>query len=244
MIKAIETVYNGYRFRSRLEARWAVFFDAIGIKYEYEPEGYEYKNVLSDGPETYRWLPDFRLPNEDGLLIEVKGSDEALKKDWKRLYSAVDSCQTPASNGLMILGDIPNPDDVRDGCFPAFTYMYHFVNTETGYQGTNFCEAMFSEGFPINLSDWGNGVGGRTDFRHVARGILEISQVLTLVNIANSREQIHASYDWRETMENISSRSYLLSTFPFPSDTLKAAYAMARQARFEHGETPKVSRVS
>ena len=29
MIKAIETVYNGYRFRSRLEARWAVFFDAL-----------------------------------------------------------------------------------------------------------------------------------------------------------------------------------------------------------------------
>jgi hypothetical protein len=27
-VKAIETQYNGYRFRSRLEARWAVFFDA------------------------------------------------------------------------------------------------------------------------------------------------------------------------------------------------------------------------
>ena len=26
-IKAIETYYKGYRFRSRLEARWAVFFD-------------------------------------------------------------------------------------------------------------------------------------------------------------------------------------------------------------------------
>ena len=40
-IKPIETIYNGYRFRSRLEARWAVFFDKIGIKYQYEPEGYE-----------------------------------------------------------------------------------------------------------------------------------------------------------------------------------------------------------
>jgi hypothetical protein len=28
-IKAIETSYKGYRFRSRLEARWAVFFDAL-----------------------------------------------------------------------------------------------------------------------------------------------------------------------------------------------------------------------
>ena len=36
MIKAIETIYNGYRFRSRLEARWAVFFDEMGIKYEWQ----------------------------------------------------------------------------------------------------------------------------------------------------------------------------------------------------------------
>lgn len=34
-IKPIETHYNGYRFRSRLEARWAVFFDALGIKPEF-----------------------------------------------------------------------------------------------------------------------------------------------------------------------------------------------------------------
>ena len=31
LIKAIETEYNGYKFRSRLEARWAVFFDALGV---------------------------------------------------------------------------------------------------------------------------------------------------------------------------------------------------------------------
>lgn len=54
-IKPIETEYNGYRFRSRLEARWAVFFDTAGIPYEYEPEGF----VLTDG--TY-YLPDFYLP--------------------------------------------------------------------------------------------------------------------------------------------------------------------------------------
>ena len=54
MIKPIETEYNGYRFRSRLEARWAVFFDALGIKYEYEPEGY----TLEDGT---KYLPDFRI---------------------------------------------------------------------------------------------------------------------------------------------------------------------------------------
>jgi len=65
-MKAIETVYNGYRFRSRLEARWAVFFDAMGIKYEYEPEGFEFQ----DGT---MYLPDFYLPEADEFF-EVKGS--------------------------------------------------------------------------------------------------------------------------------------------------------------------------
>lgn len=54
MIKNIETEYNGYKFRSRLEARWAVFFDAAGIKYEYEPEGFDLGNGL-------RYLPDFKI---------------------------------------------------------------------------------------------------------------------------------------------------------------------------------------
>jgi hypothetical protein len=40
-INAIETHYKGYRFRSRLEARWAVFFDALGYEWQYEPEGFE-----------------------------------------------------------------------------------------------------------------------------------------------------------------------------------------------------------
>ncbi len=41
-IKAIETRYKGYRFRSRLEARWAVYFDTLGWKWEYEKEGYDF----------------------------------------------------------------------------------------------------------------------------------------------------------------------------------------------------------
>ena len=64
-IKAIETYYKGYRFRSRLEARWAVFFDAAGIKWEYEPEGF----VMSDGT---KYLPDFYLP-ESKTFFECKG---------------------------------------------------------------------------------------------------------------------------------------------------------------------------
>lgn len=74
-IKAIQTEYNGYLFRSRLEARWAVFFDALHIEYQYEPEGFE----LGDG---LRYLPDFWLPDYD-CWLEIKGGqpnrDEVLK---------------------------------------------------------------------------------------------------------------------------------------------------------------------
>lgn len=62
-IRAIETRYKGYRFRSRLEARWAVFFDAIGIEWEYEPQGYYV------GGRAY--LPDFYLRSL-GVFVEIK----------------------------------------------------------------------------------------------------------------------------------------------------------------------------
>lgn len=73
-IKPIETIYNGYRFRSRLEARWAVFFHAMGIKYEYEPEGY----TLIDGT---KYLPDFLIyvrhrscsDEWEPVFVEIKG---------------------------------------------------------------------------------------------------------------------------------------------------------------------------
>lgn len=77
MIKAIQTKYKGYRFRSRLEARWAVFFDSCGYNWEYEAEGY----VLPCG--TY-YLPDFKVWGEDSngdynvFLFEVKPSEESL----------------------------------------------------------------------------------------------------------------------------------------------------------------------
>lgn len=74
-IKAIETVYNGYKFRSRLEARWAVFFDELGVRYEYEPEGY---NLHYMG----YYLPDFALfDNEKKYLVEIK---PALKNEIAR----------------------------------------------------------------------------------------------------------------------------------------------------------------
>lgn len=65
-MKSLDTHYRGKKFRSRLEAKYAVFFDQLGIKWVYEPQGY----LLSNG-ECY--LPDFWLPNfNGGMWVEVK----------------------------------------------------------------------------------------------------------------------------------------------------------------------------
>lgn len=64
-LRAIETAYRGYRFRSRTEARWAVFFDALGVTYEYEAQGFD----LGDAG---KYLPDFWLPAQR-YWVEIKG---------------------------------------------------------------------------------------------------------------------------------------------------------------------------
>jgi len=63
MIKAIETRYKGYRFRSRLEARWAVFFDFMEWEWQYEKEGF----TLPSG----MYLPDFWIATVN-MWAEVK----------------------------------------------------------------------------------------------------------------------------------------------------------------------------
>lgn len=64
-IKPIETCAYGNRFRSRLEARWAVFLTTLEVRWEYEREGY----VTDAGP----YLPDFWLPEvRGGIWLEIK----------------------------------------------------------------------------------------------------------------------------------------------------------------------------
>lgn len=86
MLKAIETRYKGYRFRSRLEARWACFFDACGVQWEYEKEGFELEGVG-------RYLPDFwvSLPKQSGkkgVWIEIKPETPTVDETRKMLRLA------------------------------------------------------------------------------------------------------------------------------------------------------------
>ncbi|MEP7194596.1 MAG: hypothetical protein ABI903_17245 [Actinomycetota bacterium] len=130
-IKAIETRYAGCRFRSRLEARYAVLFDTLGITWQYEPQGFKVGGV-NGSPERY-YLPDFYLPNP-GIWVEVKGSEDAL--DVELMIDAAtpgfglprDPDGTPyvdsTRNGpkLLILGPLP---DVQNGYCSHWAIWFH-----------------------------------------------------------------------------------------------------------------------
>lgn len=72
LIKSIDTIYKGYKFRSRLEARWAYYFDLIGQPWQYEPEGFQF----ADGT---KYLPDFYLPGL-GCYLEIKPESTLFPK--------------------------------------------------------------------------------------------------------------------------------------------------------------------
>ena len=74
-IKAINTFYDGHKFRSRLEARWAVFFKNSNIKYEYEAEGFTFDGI--------NYLPDFVFHDFYGYET-VYG--EVKPKGYKNIY--------------------------------------------------------------------------------------------------------------------------------------------------------------
>jgi hypothetical protein len=100
MIKPIETTHDGYRFRSRLEARWAIFLDSLGLEYVYEPEGYEF-------PDGTRYLPDFWLPRLD-MYIEVKPTVDIAMQDKNHWSPFVLHC-----NSLTICTGVPGHHETR-----------------------------------------------------------------------------------------------------------------------------------
>ena len=110
-IKAIETRYKGYRFRSRLEARWAVFFDSLGIRWQFEPEGF---NLRKHGLGYY--LPDFFLPDQN-YWIEVKPDNfNAHDEDAYAKLGYVTKATN--ANGLLVAGE--PYINIELGCFKNY----------------------------------------------------------------------------------------------------------------------------
>jgi hypothetical protein len=114
-IKPIETNYAGCRFRSRLEARWAVFFDALGIAWEYEREGFD----LGDG---LYYLPDFWL-SKSHWFVEVKPVSPT-GQDLLKIRRLDDNPPFPA-NGVVVVIGTPEPFGIdEDAVYDPTTGAY------------------------------------------------------------------------------------------------------------------------
>lgn len=81
---AITTIYSGTEYRSRLEAKWAAFFDLLHWRHTYEP-------FDGDG-----YIPDFMIHGDRPMLVEIKPAvtpadysapiekaERGLRKHWK-----------------------------------------------------------------------------------------------------------------------------------------------------------------
>jgi hypothetical protein len=137
-IKAIPTIYNGIAFRSRLEAKWARFFDLAGWRWEYEPF------------DLGGWIPDFVLVGEHPTLVEVKpiiwngdptiqaNNEPGLEKAWDESREVlILGANWPPNERLGRLdfsipfGVLRNPTaTTRDGFFDG-SYLWWPVTTDT-----------------------------------------------------------------------------------------------------------------
>lgn len=103
-IKAIETIYNDYKFRSRTEARWAVFFDTLGIEYNYELEGF-------DLGQAGWYLPDFWLPQLH-WWIEIKGQPANHRE-----LAMAETLSKMSGQWVIILSGVPGRKKCTAVCF-------------------------------------------------------------------------------------------------------------------------------
>lgn len=236
MIKAIETRYKGYRFRSRLEARWAVFFDALKIRWTYEPEGF----VLPDGRG---YLPDFFL-QDFGLFVEIKPescNNEEHNKALEKYYlfaqdhPAIALIGTPGPiNESTFQGDYvgETPDSPYFWCVcPVCNAIgFEFDGRAARLKHRATCEFKLYKEMLHKFNrqiDW-NGQPNYYDFGDKA----QYSKAVSLwyrTNVPPKPEalvMLENKYRHKDKLYNIE------------DPLIIAAYTAARSARFEHGETP------
>lgn len=201
VISAIETAYAGQLFRSRLEARWAVFFDCLGIAWKYEPRGFE----SSAGG---RYLPDFLLP-ELAIWCEVKGDSGGMRREHARLCKVL---QPDGPLPLLLLGEVP--------IFPSGVVLHPLLHFE-GDRG--LCRSWAGFLAPTKSSS------RAMPLLFDTRGADSLLVALLDLPGGHHLERSADADGWRITSAN------LKTDVSYPAAL--GAYAAARHARFEHGQS-------
>ena len=206
-LKPIETCYDGYKFRSRLEARWAVFFHEAGIEYQYEPEGFS----LPDGSW---YLPDFYLP-WFGMYIEIKPKDideKLIDKAERKISNLLNSYNPNTGRKCIVVGLFvgdPLDNDMRI-CFD-------YCDDEGG--GTIWCNFGFYFGVCCE----------RHFQDHKGHTYWKLQYNKDWVTIVFTSDPDVQSEYYDEMIINVHDTVGCHKSLDF-------AAVKARQARFEHGE--------
>lgn len=246
-INAIETKYKGYRFRSRLEVRWAVFFDALGIKWEYELEGFDLGNA------GY-YLPDFYIPSWDmyleikpvlpldyfsdsGMLIwDNKGyansnplmkamamNVSTVKDNTAKEYCAV-VCGSPWVPTIKLYTD--GKWELVDGSLIVVPMPYDMVGVQAfGYRGNDFGIYPLYVAEIKDKEQWKN---------YIPPTVLTIPENKEVPNPGFSADNLYVQL---QLPHDVRFTPYFGNrTTTYENHKLLDAYQKARSARFEHGE--------
>lgn len=216
-ITPIETSYAGYRFRSRLEARWAVFFTTLGIKWEYEPQGY------TIGPNKTPYLPDFLLP-ELQTFVEVKGDADRLDINLLAELTA-----SRDALFVLILGEVPQ---LELGAVPLHTLLTPVFDFRPGPSITAFDDAFTV----INALDNNSKASVMRLMRHHERTTVACYPAFFAANAKGSAIVPLAIPSWNPPLADVLNPQPAWMVLPMRR--VADAYRAARSARFEHGETP------
>lgn len=218
-INAIETYYGGCLFRSRLEARWARVFDDLGMRWEYEPQGYRV------GESERPYLPDFRLIDA-GWWVEVKGTQERL--DIELLVDAVHPTKGLPADGsstqLLILGPIPD----TNGATPLHCSVSRQAVCGEPHRCNDDCTyppALFGLEFLLAVTDL-KALGAPLE--QVSERDLKGFQRIGAMPVPFGRPVLKAP-------RGDLTRALLHPRLPV-GPHVEAAYTLGRTARFEHGE--------
>jgi hypothetical protein len=119
-IAAKPTWYEGVRFRSRLEATWAAFFDLTGFRWEYEPYDLQF------------WTPDFVIHHDahlpSGALVEVKPL-------WGMAFDATNKIFASGCHTALLLGSYPGgPNDDLGGQSMMGLFAQRRLGGDTKYE--------------------------------------------------------------------------------------------------------------
>lgn len=238
-IQAIETVYNDLRFRSRLEARWAVFFDALGVEYAYEPEGFE----LGDAG---RYLPDFWLPQLK-LWVEIK----AEYPNAREILCARRLSDLSRQNVLILSGQVASPPTLEERDSgelwnQQYNGLLFYGNLDRVYENFTshhmYCLSGFLQSKGFNVPDYDGTY-------EMAANLIEIDKGWHLEAKGKPHPYWHKGVHcdgvvWDFSLaEGISLIHAHFAESKGHNVFLDKAYKLARTARFEYGETPRVSRV-